>query len=952
MATLNNSLTSVSMPNASVVLNIGANASNKGSNNIDFMSLMTKVSTQDTKSSMKTSASGNNLPSKSNTSVDKKSSSLASSAKARRTSSVNDNNRLESTNARRNTRDNTVKASSSSFTNNSRVSSSTSSSASASSTSNNSSSRIQERADRSSLNNSRTDSSDRLARSNASENSKRLDSSSRTDASNSNAYDLSSESDDLSLDLYNQEITETDLELCQEVADASQNLAAQKLNPTTSEVALEAMNTSTLNETVSNNSDTNELPESAIFDNSNSAEDFSNVSSDILASIDSDLEAINNAIDSNSLSSTSSVASSSATDESKLSVNNQLTGSQEELLANSRNNNSNLDSANGNTKSSNLDSNTTSSSVSSASIVSANELDPFASTDSTSQDVMDSALQMISDLDESLVAKSNVSTTSMQDQLSTAVSSSATEGVSELQQDIINGNYSYFANRQKGEVPSDNLANSAANAAQFAKNIEETSLEAPAKNDLNSIVSKMNVTDSSELDVETAKALAASQNVALKNTNNTNNNLGANGTSVNVSANNSSSNTSNSTNTNGVNTSDLLYSLDGDISVDDSEIVSMKYTTNENASEKLASSAQGNVGKNGKINSANSVNGNNSYSSQNGITDGDTIEELAMLNKMKNANTTALNTFTQSNASTLASMAKAINDSKNGSNNRNISNIKANAFMNASTSVLSEMSGDFNLSKAEMDANNLLYSVLGKKEGVVNMQSFASMLNNANSSLSAASSSQATESQNAMMGLTNTTDASSLAKAGTSGNGQSGLESFFNNRVELFEGRENATKNAETVANKVLEMAAKNLREIELELNPKSLGRMKVKIDINDANNASVSFAVSSATTKDLLENSAEKLKEALAQAGFELNDSQVTQDFNRESSEKDSAESEWQNRVMQALAAEARSEDWLQTMQQFGISDELKMSIAEDTPKATVIPESSTTNDGYDYFA
>lgn len=72
-------------------------------------------------------------------------------------------------------------------------------------------------------------------------------------------------------------------------------------------------------------------------------------------------------------------------------------------------------------------------------------------------------------------------------------------------------------------------------------------------------------------------------------------------------------------------------------------------------------------------------------------------------------------------------------------------------------------------------------------------------------------------------------------------------------------------------------MLAKNMKSVDMRLDPPELGSMQVKLSIQN-DQASVSFVVSNQQTKEALENSFPRLKELLEQQGLELADSDVQQ--------------------------------------------------------------------------
>lgn len=176
-------------------------------------------------------------------------------------------------------------------------------------------------------------------------------------------------------------------------------------------------------------------------------------------------------------------------------------------------------------------------------------------------------------------------------------------------------------------------------------------------------------------------------------------------------------------------------------------------------------------------------------------------------------------------------------------------------------------------------------------------------------------SSSATE-RASVLNATNTTTASSITSR--LNNTMGGLFSFFDNKLPLSTNNQN--QNAQNITNKVLEMAARNLQQVELELNPQNLGKMKIKIDINDAKNASVSFMVNNATTKELLSGSFDKLKAALEDVGYQLTEQNVTQ-HNAEdtgtNSNREFNNSEWRKEVLATSKSMHNSKEWMNAFAQ-----------------------------------
>ncbi len=85
-------------------------------------------------------------------------------------------------------------------------------------------------------------------------------------------------------------------------------------------------------------------------------------------------------------------------------------------------------------------------------------------------------------------------------------------------------------------------------------------------------------------------------------------------------------------------------------------------------------------------------------------------------------------------------------------------------------------------------------------------------------------------------------------------------------------------------------MLAKNMKSVDMRLDPPELGSMQVKLSVQN-DQASVSFVVSSQQAKDALEASFPKLKELLEQQGLELADSDVQQQDSQAGSKREEEE-------------------------------------------------------------
>jgi len=103
--------------------------------------------------------------------------------------------------------------------------------------------------------------------------------------------------------------------------------------------------------------------------------------------------------------------------------------------------------------------------------------------------------------------------------------------------------------------------------------------------------------------------------------------------------------------------------------------------------------------------------------------------------------------------------------------------------------------------------------------------------------------------------------------------------------------RENILFNKQELANQMQTqvglMMARNMKSVDIRLDPPELGSMQVKLSVQN-DQASVSFVVSSSQAKDALENSLPKLKELLEQQGLDLADSDVHQEQSQNQADND----------------------------------------------------------------
>ncbi|WP_284631902.1 flagellar hook-length control protein FliK [Photobacterium damselae] len=120
-------------------------------------------------------------------------------------------------------------------------------------------------------------------------------------------------------------------------------------------------------------------------------------------------------------------------------------------------------------------------------------------------------------------------------------------------------------------------------------------------------------------------------------------------------------------------------------------------------------------------------------------------------------------------------------------------------------------------------------------------------------------------------------------------------DTSLNNQPLLLLTKEQA---GDQLADKVQMMAAKNLKQIDIRLDPPELGRMQIKLSLHDDNQASIQFQVAHQQTRDLIDQAMPRLRELLLQQGMQLAQSSVHQEtsqqfsqhFNQQSGQDSSA--------------------------------------------------------------
>ncbi|MGL6176729.1 MAG: flagellar hook-length control protein FliK, partial [Vibrionaceae bacterium] len=80
-------------------------------------------------------------------------------------------------------------------------------------------------------------------------------------------------------------------------------------------------------------------------------------------------------------------------------------------------------------------------------------------------------------------------------------------------------------------------------------------------------------------------------------------------------------------------------------------------------------------------------------------------------------------------------------------------------------------------------------------------------------------------------------------------------------------------------------MLSKNLKQVDIRLDPPELGRLQIKLSMHN-DNASVQFTVSNQAAKEMLEHALPRLREMLQQQGLQLAQSSVQQESHQQQSQ------------------------------------------------------------------
>ena len=175
---------------------------------------------------------------------------------------------------------------------------------------------------------------------------------------------------------------------------------------------------------------------------------------------------------------------------------------------------------------------------------------------------------------------------------------------------------------------------------------------------------------------------------------------------------------------------------------------------------------------------------------------------------------------------------------------------QASSFMNVSPRL--------NMTSSDRVDSNLVASKTTLESALMEKQATAFSSNSAfeNGSFSENSNSQQSFNQNFLNSLNQANKTVSTESKPT-----------LNQTPDLLTLSKNLKENAEALTEKVMKMASRNLKSMVLDLNPTNLGKMKITLDLTNADEiAKISIGASQAGTRALVESTLDSLKETLKQ--------------------------------------------------------------------------------------
>ncbi|MGL5335582.1 MAG: flagellar hook-length control protein FliK, partial [Enterovibrio sp.] len=90
---------------------------------------------------------------------------------------------------------------------------------------------------------------------------------------------------------------------------------------------------------------------------------------------------------------------------------------------------------------------------------------------------------------------------------------------------------------------------------------------------------------------------------------------------------------------------------------------------------------------------------------------------------------------------------------------------------------------------------------------------------------------------------------------------------------------------AEELSERINLMLSKNLKQVDIRLDPPELGRLQIKLSLHN-DTASVQFTVNNQAAKEMLEHALPRLREMLLQQGLQLAQSSVQQESHQQHSQ------------------------------------------------------------------
>ncbi len=163
-----------------------------------------------------------------------------------------------------------------------------------------------------------------------------------------------------------------------------------------------------------------------------------------------------------------------------------------------------------------------------------------------------------------------------------------------------------------------------------------------------------------------------------------------------------------------------------------------------------------------------------------------------------------------------------------------------------------------NMTSSDRVDSNLVASKTTLESALMEKQATAFSSNSAfeNGSFSENSNSQQSFNQNFLNSLNQANKTVSTESKPT-----------LNQTPDLLTLSKNLKENAEALTEKVIKMASRNLKSMVLDLNPTNLGKMKITLDLTNADEiAKISIGASQAGTRALVESTLDSLKETLKQ--------------------------------------------------------------------------------------